>query len=81
MRPAARCGAHLSSVDRPAAQPVEHNRHPGNGRFTGFGTIRMYAPNHIHVSLRQPVILNRVCRSADEVYNLLRRLKLKGAAQ
>ena len=58
-----------------------NNRHPGNGRFPGFGTIRLYAPNHIHVSLRQPVILNRVCRSVDEVYDLLRKLKLKALKQ
>ena len=58
-----------------------NNRHPGNGRFPGFGTIRMYAPNHIHVSLRQPVVLNRVCQSVEDVYDLLRRLKLKAAGQ
>jgi hypothetical protein len=33
------------------------------------------------VSLRQPAILNRVCRSVDEVYDLLRKLKLKAAIQ
>jgi hypothetical protein len=58
-----------------------NNRHPGNGRFPGFGTIRHYAPNHIHVSLRQPVILNRVCRSVGEVYDLLRKLELKTPRQ
>jgi hypothetical protein len=58
-----------------------NNRHPGNGRFPGFGAIRMHAPNHIHVALRQPVILNRVCRSSDEVYDLLRKLKLKTLSQ
>jgi hypothetical protein len=58
-----------------------NNRHPGNGRFPGFGTIRMHGPNHIHVALRQPVILNRVCRSVEEVYDLLRKLKLKALSQ
>jgi len=57
-----------------------NNRHPGNGRFPGFGTIRLYAPNHIHVSLHQPVSLNRTCRSVDEVYDLLHRLKFKSRA-
>jgi hypothetical protein len=33
------------------------------------------------VSLRQPVVLNRVCRSMEEVYGLLGRLKLKAAKQ
>jgi hypothetical protein len=28
-----------------------NNRHSGNGRFPGFGTIRMYGPSQIHVSL------------------------------
>jgi hypothetical protein len=41
----------------------------------------MYAPNHIHVSLRQPVIVNRVCRSVEDVYELLRRLKLRTIGQ
>jgi hypothetical protein len=58
-----------------------NNRHPGNGRFPGFGTIRMHALNHIHVSLQQPVILNRVCHSMEEVYDLLRKLKLRAAQQ
>jgi hypothetical protein len=58
-----------------------NNRHPGNGRFPGFGTIRLYSPSHIHVSLRQPVILNRVCRSVEEVYDLLGKLKLKAMRQ
>ncbi len=58
-----------------------NNRHPGNGRFPGVGTIRLYAPNHIHVSLRQPVVLNRVCRSAHEAYDLLRRLEIKALRQ
>jgi hypothetical protein len=58
-----------------------NNRHPGNGRFRGFGTIRMYGPNNIHVSLRHPVILNRTCRSVEEAYDLLRRLKVRAAGQ
>jgi hypothetical protein len=41
----------------------------------------MHAPNHVHVALRQPAVLNRVCRSADEVYDLLRKLKLKALGQ
>jgi hypothetical protein len=52
-----------------------NNRHPGNGRFPGFGTIRMYGPNHIHISLRHPVVLSKTCRSPDEVFRVLRRLQ------
>lgn len=48
-----------------------NNRHAGNGRFPGAGTIRMFSPNAIHVSLRAPVAVNRWCRSEDEVYALL----------
>jgi hypothetical protein len=41
----------------------------------------MYGPNNIHVSLRHPVILNRTCRSVEEAYDLLRRLKVRAAGQ
>lgn len=54
-----------------------NNRNPGNGRFPGFGTIRMYGPNYIHISLRQPVVVNKVCRSQNDVFRLLRRLKTR----
>jgi hypothetical protein len=30
-----------------------------------------YAPNHIHVALRNLVSVNGTCRSADEVFRLL----------
>ncbi|MXQ14795.1 hypothetical protein [Microvirga makkahensis] len=45
-----------------------NNRHPGNGRVPGFGTIRMYAPNQIHVGLRYPALVSKVCRSNDDVF-------------
>lgn len=48
-----------------------NNRTPGNGRFPGFGTIKMFGPTLIHVSLRHPCVVNRVCRSQDEVFALL----------
>lgn len=52
-----------------------NNRHAGNGRFPGFGTIKMFAPDRIHVSLRHPVPITRWCTSAEDVFHLLRRLK------
>ncbi|WP_205790001.1 hypothetical protein [Microvirga makkahensis] len=55
-----------------------NNRRSGTGRFPGLGTIRFYAPDHIHISLRQPIALNRICRSCEEVCDLLRHLRLKG---
>lgn len=50
-----------------------NNRHAGNGRFDGFGTIRMFSPNCIHLSLRAPRPINCVVRSVEEVYALLQR--------
>jgi hypothetical protein len=50
-----------------------NNRHPGNGRFPGFGTIKMFSPTSIHVCLRAPVAVNRMCRSPQEVYDLIGR--------
>jgi hypothetical protein len=57
-----------------------NNRHPGNGRFPGFGTIRMHSPGQIHVSLRQPLPVIRTCRSPEEVFRLLRHL-MRSAGQ
>jgi hypothetical protein len=57
-----------------------NNRHPGNGRFPGFGTIRMHAPNRIHVALRHPVHITRSCASSADVYRLLRRI-MRSAGQ
>jgi hypothetical protein len=51
-----------------------NNRDPGNGRFPGFGTIRMFAPDHIHVALRRPAPVSRRCHSAEEALALLREL-------
>lgn len=48
-----------------------NNRHAGNGRFDGFGTIRMFSPTCIHVSLRTPRAINRMVGSVDEVYRLI----------
>lgn len=43
-----------------------NNRRPGNGRFPGFGTIRMFGQRSVHVSLRHPFVLNRHFTSVDE---------------
>lgn len=48
-----------------------NNRAPGSGRFPGYGTIRMFSPNCIHVSLLKPVECNRTFESAEEVYAFL----------
>lgn len=48
------------------------NREPGSGRFPGFGTIRMFSPDCIHVSLSKPFDVNRTFENAEEVYAFLR---------
>jgi hypothetical protein len=35
-----------------------NNRVAGNGRFEGFGLIRMFGGRHVHVSLTHPVRVN-----------------------
>ena len=50
-----------------------NNRHPGNGRFEGFGIIRKFG-SKIQVALRCPLTLHIICDSEEEVLNLLRNL-------
>jgi hypothetical protein len=49
-----------------------NNRGAGNGRFPGFGLIRMFSENCIHVSLSRPMAVNRFFKSTDEVTGFLR---------
>jgi hypothetical protein len=49
-----------------------NNRHAGNGRFPGFGVIKMFAPNAIHVCLTHPKAVTRFVKSPEEAYALLR---------
>jgi hypothetical protein len=49
-----------------------NNRDPGNGRFPGHGLIRYYSGDNIHIILTKPVIINKICKSADEVLLLLK---------
>lgn len=48
-----------------------NNRTAGNGRFEGYGIVRMYSPSIIHISFRNPKI-NLVCKSAEEAFSILR---------
>ena len=50
-----------------------NNRTPGNGRFEGFGLIRFFGPNVIHVVLHKPVQINRVYDSTEAVLDALRK--------
>lgn len=48
-----------------------YNRNPGNGRFEGFGLIRMFSPNCIHVCLKRPMQINKIFKSQEEVIDFL----------
>nr|CAD6437860.1 hypothetical protein REQ54_04307 [Rhizobium sp. Q54] len=49
-----------------------NNRRPGNGRFPGFGIIRMFGPNLVQVSLRHPVKLHGTYRSREAALSAVR---------
>jgi hypothetical protein len=50
-------------------------RAPGNGRFEGFGIIRVYGST-VHVSLRHPVAIHKVFQSREEVIEFLEKMML-----
>lgn len=39
-------------------------RTPGSGRFEGFGLVRWFNPNTVHMSLRYPVGLHKITTPA-----------------
>lgn len=49
-----------------------NNRDPGNGRFPGYGVIRLYG-ERVHISLRSPVRVSLWC-SHDEALDYLKGL-------
>jgi hypothetical protein len=44
----------------------------GNGRFPGYGIIRMHGPNMINVMLNHPERVSRFFTSTDEIYDFLK---------
>lgn len=48
-------------------------RNPGNGRFDGFGLIRVYG-NKVHVSLYRPILINKLFDSKEEFIDFLTKL-------
>lgn len=52
-----------------------NNRHAGNGRFPGFGVIRIFGPNLVQFALRRPVAFRAVFRSPTEAIAALRNLR------
>jgi len=51
-----------------------NNRKPGSGRFEGYGLVRYFGPTMIHVALNQPVYLNKVFGSTEEVLEALKKV-------
>lgn len=49
-----------------------NNRKPGNGRFEGYGLIRMFGPDTIHVALSRPIFIQKTFSSTEEVLEYLR---------
>jgi len=69
------CGGILGTIHN-YKQPVSritrwNNRSAGNGRYEGFGLIRFFGPNKIHIALNHPERVNKTCSSKDEVFTLL----------
>jgi hypothetical protein len=52
-----------------------NNRAAGNGRYEGYGLIRMFGPTTIHVSLHSPIRVNRWFSSPEAVYSFLENLR------
>jgi hypothetical protein len=49
-----------------------NNRVAGNGRFEGFGLIRMYGLQTIHICLSKPKNINQVFGSMEDALEYLR---------
>ena len=45
-----------------------NNRRPGNGRFEGFGLVRYFGPNLIHVAITNPVKVTRTFDGTEEFF-------------
>jgi hypothetical protein len=54
-----------------------NNRAPGSGRFPGRGLIRLFG-QRVHVSLHQPVPINRWFESPDEAVRFLEKKLASG---
>ena len=50
-----------------------NNRHPGNGRYEGYGLIRRYNASFIHVHFGTKG--SAIYRSENEVFEFLKKLK------
>lgn len=50
-----------------------NNRKPGNGRFEGYGLIRFFGPNVIHVAINNPVTITGTFESKAAVLAALKK--------
>lgn len=50
-----------------------NNRKPGNGRFEGYGLIRFFGPDVIHVAINHPVQMSGSYSSKAEVLAVLKK--------
>jgi hypothetical protein len=53
-----------------------NNRDPGNGRFEGYGLIRRYSSNHIHLIFTNPITISKTFKSEDDVILFLKSITL-----
>jgi hypothetical protein len=49
-------------------------REPGNGRFEGFGLIRLFGQNRVHLLLRRPQAVNRIFDGRGKALEFLARI-------
>lgn len=49
-----------------------NNRKPGNGRFEGYGLVRYFGPNLVHVVLQKPKKINETFTSTSEALKFLK---------
>lgn len=77
------CGSILD-LDTKYIEPQIKNRwcdrNPGNGRYPGYGLIRRFGSNTIHVSFRiieddSIVKINKIFTSEDAVFDFLKSIK------
>jgi len=48
-------------------------RSPGNGRFPGFGIVRLYG-NTVHIALTKPIGINAICTSKEEAVEMIEKI-------
>lgn len=70
----------ILNLEHTHIEPVQYrnrwnNRKPGNGRYTGYGLIRFYNNEFIHVQFASKG--SGIFKSPEEVYEFLKNVKEK----